>query len=153
MGFDATFRRSFPLVIGFALGTAAYLQAWGLTRLVASSFGGPARTAASRATAQSPPTTADDLQHATTAAAILERNPFDSGTGPLDKILESDLFRPGPADEEPRCDGTRVVLIAAAANTTRWSFAILVGPDGVPRMRREGDDVSGRTLIGIGWDR
>jgi len=154
MGFDASLRQAFPLVIGFALGTAAYLQAWGLSRVVASSLQQPAHAPVSRtavaSTAAAVPEEPDVA--AKTAAPILGRNPFDSVTGPLDRILDHPLFQPPDPEAEPVCDGARVVLIAASSGG-RWSFAAILGPDGMPVLRREGDAIAGRTVVGIGWDR
>jgi len=85
MGFDAILKRYFPAVLCALIALAAYFQASGMGQLVASTV------SVDGASAPPPATTRGGVQgaaanqdHATSAAAILSRNPFDSITGPLD---------------------------------------------------------------------
>jgi general secretion pathway protein C len=152
MGLDARFKAAFPVVLAFGIGIAAYLQALALSRLISaavtarsavvSSPRRPAPGTAAQGAQAGPPKVADE---------ILQRNPFDSVTGPLDgRVLDHPAF--GGENGDPVCPDARVVLIAAS-NRGHWSFAAIVGADGMPMMRREGDAVAGRTVVGIGWDR
>ncbi|WP_437296934.1 type II secretion system protein GspC [Sorangium sp. So ce426] len=159
MGIDAILKRYFPWVLGALIALAAYFQASGMGQLVASSVAIDAPPAP-----PSPPTrpasfgsTASSTDHATSAAAILSRNPFDSVTGPLDgKPVEipsapHELPNKDPY-ADPSCDGARVLLITQADDPA-WSFAAMAGSDGKAILRRQGDEISGQTVYYVGWDR
>lgn len=159
MGFDAFLKRYFSVAICLLIAIAAYFQASGVTQLVSSSIAlEPSATPASpkpkRAVAlsvQGPRKSAD---------AILERNPFDSVTGPLTgEELDLSLVPPPVQDnsnadpyQDPPCDVAKVLLIAASSDPA-WSFASIAGSDGKPMLRRQGDDVSGHQVYFVGWDR
>ena len=159
MGFDAILKRYFPAVVCALIALAAYFQASGMGQLVASTV------SVDGASASPPAVTRGGVQgaaanqdHATSAAAILSRNPFDSITGPLDgKPIEPLTTEPtvqaqGDPYDDPACDGTKVLLITQA-DDPEWSFAALAGSDGKATLRRQGDDVNGRTVFYVGWDR
>ncbi|WP_437743418.1 type II secretion system protein GspC [Sorangium sp. So ce302] len=159
MGIDAILKRYFPWVLGALIALAAYFQASGMGQLVVSSVAIDAPPAP-----PSPPTrpasfgsTASSTDHATSAAAILSRNPFDSVTGPLDgKPVEipsapHELPNKDPY-ADPSCDGARVLLITQADDPA-WSFAAMAGSDGKAILRRQGDEISGQTVYYVGWDR
>ncbi|WP_437983581.1 type II secretion system protein GspC [Sorangium sp. So ce117] len=159
MGIDAILKRYFPWVLGALIALAAYFQASGMGQLVVSSVAIDAPPAP-----PSPPTrpasfgsTASNTDHATSAAAILSRNPFDSVTGPLDgKPVEipsvpHELPNKDPY-ADPSCDGARVLLITQAEDPA-WSFAAMAGSDGKAILRRQGDEISGQTVYYVGWDR
>jgi general secretion pathway protein C len=107
------------------------------------------------------PTPAGPAFHVATAQAILDRNPFDSVTGPLSaKALElqnqasssapPDLSDPANA---PPCDGLKVLVIAASADPD-WSFAAFsVGNDPKTVLRRRGGEVGPKKVQFVGWDR
>ncbi|XXX77832.1 type II secretion system protein GspC [Sorangium sp. So ce134] len=156
MDLDAAVKHHFPWIAGTLIASAAYFQAAGVSHLLGKAIipDRAARLASvPRASGGAP---SDDL-HATNADAILQRNPFDSVTGPL-------LPRPGGAPEgrapaaggdpwlDPICDAGRVVLIAASQDDA-WSFAAIEGPDGRTQLRRLGGDAPGGTLARIAWDR
>jgi general secretion pathway protein C len=159
MGFDAFLKRYFSVAICLLIAIAAYFQASGVTQLVSGSIAlDPSATPASpkpkRAVAlssQGPRKSAD---------AILERNPFDSVTGPLTgEELDLSLMPPPVQDssnadpyQDPTCDVAKVLLIAASSDPA-WSFASIAGPDGKSVLRRQGDDVSGHQVHFVGWDR
>lgn len=163
MGFDATLKRYFPVVICLLIALAAYFQASGMGQLVASSV---ALDPSSMPQAPKPPShslnagLATKDEHSTSAAPIIGRNPFDSVTGPLDgKVV--DLPQTPPPDQalsnsdpyaDPMCDACRVLLITQS-DDPEWSFAAIAGPDGKSILRRIGDEVSGQTVHFIGWDR
>jgi general secretion pathway protein C len=160
MGFDATIKRYYPLLLCLLIGIAAYFQASGMGQLVSSSVALdpsalPAAPPAHRS--GSTPVLAG-MEHAQSAGPILARNPFDSVTGPLDgKPIEDLPTTPSvPANtdpyEDPDCDVAKVLLITASEDP-EWSFAAIAGSDGKSVLRRQGDDVSGHMVHYIGWDR
>jgi general secretion pathway protein C len=159
MGLDAIAKRYFPAIVCLLIAVAAYFQASGMGRLIAGSVvdgGGPV---AAPAAAAHPAGLAHASKEHATAAAILERNPFDSVTGPLDGSNVE--FAPPPPPpvpentdpyEDPSCESAKVLLISAAEDPA-WSFAAIAGPDGKAQLRRKGDDVLGQTVFHIAWDR
>ena len=89
------------------------------------------------------------------ASPILARNPFD-GRGPLlrpgtvpsaaEAIAETDL------DAAPPCPDVRL-LVAVAATTPEDSLASFQAEGGKSFLRRSGQDVAGKRIEYIGWDR
>ncbi len=158
MGFDAILKRYFPAVICVLIALAAYFQASGMGQLVGSSVSETLAPAAGPAAPRARPGAVANQDHATSAAPILSRNPFDSVTGPLDgKPVEM----PTPQDvaqnledpySDPPCDNTKVLLIMQSEDPD-WSFASFAGSDGKTVMRRQGDDFNGKTVHYVGWDR
>lgn len=157
MGFDAILKRYFPAIICVLIAFAAYFQASGMGQLVASSVeDGPARTA--KPVAKAPTHASPNQDHATNAAPILSRNPFDSVTGPLDGKPLDIATSPEPAVHnqedpysDPPCDGAKVVLISQSEDP-EWSFAAFE-ESGKKTLRRVGDEVNGKTVYYVGWDR
>jgi general secretion pathway protein C len=152
MGIDALAKRYAPLFICLLLAVAAYFQASGLTQLLglAVAAGSPP-----------PPERHGDAHLAlraapreTSAQAILDRNPFDSVTGPL---TAREMPAPGAAApaqsadwyDAPPCDVARAVLITTADDPD-WSFAAITGPDGKTVLRRRGEDFFGGKVEFIG---
>ncbi|XXT19791.1 type II secretion system protein GspC [Sorangium sp. So ce429] len=159
MGIDAILKRYFPWVLGVLIALAAYFQASGMGQLVASSVA----VDAPPPPPPSPPPRAGgfgssaNTDHATSAGAILSRNPFDSVTGPLDgkpvelPNVQQEMNNKDPY-ADPSCDGARVLLITQAEDPA-WSFAAMAGSDGKAILRRQGDEISGQTVYYVGWDR
>ena len=154
MGFDALAKRYSSLVVCLMLGIAAYFQASGLGQLIGAMLA-PASAMplprGDRPVLSFKPDSDRDL----TANAILDRNPFDSVTGPLHPKAKGtsptgDEFSPG-ADPylDPPCEGPRAVLIAASADPA-WSFAAITAPDGKTVLRRSGEDFFGGKVTFIG---
>ncbi len=154
MGFDAVLKRVFPAVVLALLGIAAYFQASGIGQLLAAASGEssePTPGPAPGKRAQTPLLARTD--HATSGTAILDRNPFDSITGPFtgpkpERATPDDA----PEDEAPPCDAGRVVLITWSEEP-EWSFASIAGSDGRSALHRRGDRVGDRTVESIDWDR
>ena len=158
MGFDARLKRWFPAVLVLLVGLAAYFQAAGLGRLVSSSLTGPPFEPVS----PRPPTKVRNalaaLQTEKDGASILDRNPFDSATGPL--LRNGPSGDPPPAAPEslgdpyadPICDAGKVLIITEGDDWL-WSFAAIAGPDGKAALRRVGDEIGGRTVHAMAWDR
>lgn len=163
MGFDATLKRYFPVVICLLIALAAYFQASGMGQLVATSV---ALDPSSMPSAPKAPGhtinagLATREEHSTSAASIIGRNPFDSVTGPLDGRLVELPHTPPPESAisnsdpyaDPMCESCRVLLITQS-DDPEWSFAAIAGPDGKSVLRRVGDEISGQVVHFIGWDR
>ncbi|APS00016.1 type II secretion system protein GspC [Pajaroellobacter abortibovis] len=98
--------------------------------------------------------------HSTSADAILERNPFDSVTGSLKKNAWEDTQQASLTSSEsidpleaPFCDGVKVLIIAASTEPD-WSFvALSAGGDSKIILQRKGDEIGGKKIVFIGWDR
>ncbi|XXT20548.1 type II secretion system protein GspC [Sorangium sp. So ce429] len=157
MDLDAAVKHHFPWIAGTMIASAAYFQAAGVSHLVGKTIIPDSAARLSSLPSASGRAPHDGGLHATSAEAILRRNPFDSATGPL-------LPPPGGAHDErapttngdpwsdPICDAGRVVLIAASEDAA-WSFAAIAGPDGRTQLQRLGGDTPGGTLARIAWDR
>ena len=163
MAIDKLLKRHFWAVILALVAVAAFLDAQGMMQVVGASLGADAAQLASPPlVSRLPPTTASASQHATSADAILHRNPFDSETGPLDVIAAEQAAafeNAAPLDmsdpfHAPDCDGVTVLVIAASADPD-WSFAALetAKEKGKSMLRRRGSDVDGKQVKFIGWDR
>jgi general secretion pathway protein C len=153
MGIDALAKRYSSLIICLMLAAAAYFQASGMGRLLVATLlaGTPVPSVPSHRRA---PAAAVDSLHETSATAILERNAFDSVTGPIGGE-QGPVALPGVSHadrdpyEDPPCDMARVVLISSAADPD-WSFAAIATPDGKTTLHRRGDTIDGHAVIFIG---
>ncbi len=151
MGFDAVLKRVFPAVVLALLGIAAYFQAAGIGQILASSVAPSSLPAATPPKHTTAFLAATDPQKSGTA--ILERNPFDSITGPLTgKKPPLATLEDVNQEDAPACDAGRVVLITWS-DEPWWSFASIAGGDGKTALRRTGDKVGDRTVQSIEWDR
>lgn len=151
MSLDSTAKRYQVLLFGGLVLTAAYLQASGISNLVAGHLvpheaALPVRSTTAKATGLVPKS----------AAAILGRNPFDSVTGPLDgkTIAVADIKEPTPPSngdpyEDTDCSGIRSSLITATEDPA-WSFAALSSNDG-EKLHKIGDKVGAFTVTHIGY--
>ncbi|MDP9002878.1 MAG: general secretion pathway protein GspC, partial [Myxococcota bacterium] len=161
MAIDKLLKRHFWAVILALLAIAALLDAQGIMQVVASGLAPDERQLAT------PPLMARvslnpgaPSPHATSAEAILARNPFDSVTGPLNLPPPVDSAEEPPAPDltdpfnAPECDGVRVLVITASADPD-WSFAALETQQekGKSYLRRRGGDIGGKTVTFVGWDR
>ncbi len=163
MAIDKLLKRHFWAVILALVAIAAFLDAQGMMQVVGASLGADAaQLAAPPLVSRAAPTTGSASQHATSAEAILHRNPFDSETGPLDVIAQEQaaaVENAAPLDmsdpfHAPDCEGVTVLVIAASADPD-WSFAALetTKEKGKSMLRRRGSDVDGKQIKFIGWDR
>jgi general secretion pathway protein C len=158
MGLDALAKRYSSLAVCLMIAIAAYFQASGLGKLVGAmiapaSMVGPARGGGPH------PFIAVGNDRDLSATSILERNPFDSITGP---ITDPVLILPGEKKEapspsadpyrDPPCEMAKVVLIASSSDPA-WSFAAITGPDGKTVLRRSGDDFYGGKVGFVGDQR
>lgn len=155
MGFDATIKRFSPLILLAIIAVIAYFQASGIGHLLASVAvdGAPVRKAAPAPPRRAPEV---DRDHATSADAILSRNPFDSVTGPLNRkepeappVDGNDVSLGKDPYEDPPCAGARALLIASSDDPS-WSFAAIAGGDGKTVMVRQGQEIAGQKVAFIG---
>lgn len=157
MDLDAAAKRRFHWIVGALIATAAYFQALGMSHLIAITILQSGAGAPSAPHLAARPRILPDDVHVTKADAILERNPFDSTTGPLVPLPDDEPEPPPPAADrdplrDPPCDAGRVVLIAVSDDAS-WSFAVIEGPDGHTQLWRLGGDAPGGTIERISWDR
>jgi general secretion pathway protein C len=164
MAVDKLLKRHFWAVILLLVAIAAFFDAQGIMQIVGASLAADAKQlAAPPLISRAAPGAGSAATHATTAQAILHRNPFDSETGPLDAIPVTDVASADdtsqPVDmsdpfSAPACEGVQVLVIAASADPD-WSFAALETPKdkGKSFLRRRGGDVEGKKVKFIGWDR
>jgi len=164
MALDKLLKRYFWAVLLGLVAVAAFFDAQGIMQFVGASLGADEKQlAAVPLAARLAPAPLSPSQHATSADAILSRNPFDSVTGPLNRVAaaveEVDASLPPPPDVSdpfgaPDCEGVKVLIIAASADPD-WSFAALETPQekGKTFLRRRGGELGGKTVAYIGWDR
>lgn len=153
VSFDALLKKYFPAVVLGLLALAAYFQAAGLSQLLGSALApeGVEAPQPGPLGARLPPFEKPK------ATAILERNPFDSVTGPLvgEAVELPEMDRPVEVNEPltaPACDDVAVHIITESTDPL-WSFAAIQGPgDSHPTLRRVGDAVGDRKVAYIGFN-
>lgn len=156
MALDALLKRYFLAVVLVLVAVAAYFQAAGVTQLIGSAIGATAPSA-SGAIPNPPYKLPVPQRDPKSGQAILDRNPFDSVTGPLKPpaVVEPEVAsEPVVSDplHSPACDGVQVFIVTESNDPT-WSVAALQGPgEPHPRMRRVGDDVAGKRVAFIGFN-
>ncbi|HYP89261.1 MAG TPA: type II secretion system protein GspC [Polyangiaceae bacterium] len=159
MAIDALLKRYFLGVVLALVAIAAYFQAAGATQLVGSAIG--AAAASGTAPVATPPYKLSvPTRELKSGQPIIDRNPFDSVTGPLtakpiDPIEQAAAAGPDPNLDplaSPACDGIQL-LIVTESDDPLWSVAAIQGPgEPHPRMRRVGDDVGGKKVAFIGFN-
>ncbi len=162
MAVDQLLRRNFWLVLAPLVMLAALLNAKAITQLVGIGLGADEKQlSAPPLVSKTAPMASGQQAHATSAEAILSRNPFDSVTGALNKKPVDDApVASAPLDmsdpmSAPACDGVKVLVIAASSDP-EWSFAALTGGSNDKDksvLRRRGGDFGGKTVKFVGWDR
>jgi general secretion pathway protein C len=155
--FDILIKKYFAGVVLAFIALAAYFQAAGATQLFGAALSSPSSgPLATRAPLAPPPVS---RQHPS-AEPIIDRNPFDSVTGPLNAVQVPD----GPSPTKtaldintdplaaPACDSPQVFIVTESTDPL-WSVAALQAPgDPRPRMHRVGDDVAGKHIEFIGYN-
>jgi general secretion pathway protein C len=154
LALDPLLRKYFAVLVLALVALGAYFQAKGATQLVGAAFVAPAPSAP-RSPTQAPLALALEQK---TADPIIERNPFDSVTGPLTgKAIEIPVAKPEQLEtkdplEAAVCDGVNAFIITESTDPL-WSVAALQGAgEPRPRMRRVGDDVAGKHVEYIGFN-
>lgn len=153
VSFDALLRKYFVPVVLCLVAMAAYFQAAGFSQLLGSALSPePAEAPAANPLASRLPPFERPR-----ATAILERNPFDSVTGPLNaqSVELPTVERPVEVNEPltaPACDGVKVHIVTESTDPL-WSFAAIQGPgESHPALRRVGDSVGDRKVAYIGFN-
>lgn len=156
MSLDPLLRKYFPAVVLVLLALAAYFQAGAATELVGAALISPMPSASA---GKVPGHAArGERSEPRSAQPIIDRNPFDSVTGPLNaKPIETPVPKAGdletndPLAATP-CDGIAAFIITESLDPL-WSVAALQGAgEPRPRMRRVGDDVAGKKVEFIGYN-
>ena len=137
---------------------AAYFQAAGATQLIGSAIGAAPSSSTGAPIVAPPFQLAVPKREPKSGQAILDRNPFDHVTGPLNKP------EPAPGGDVPSepvlsdplkcpaCEGIQVFIVTESTDPL-WSVAALQGPgEPHPRMRRVGDDIAGKKVAFIGYN-
>jgi general secretion pathway protein C len=162
MGLDTFLKRYFPGVILVLVALAAYFQAAGFTQLIGSGLASAgSATAHGMVHPPRPAASAPEDNHATSARAILDRNPFDSVTPrPLDAVpVETDAGEAVVIDLEhsenaPPCEGVKVLIVVSSPSDPSWSMAALQAPGGpATKLVRIGEEIGGKTLQLVEWNR
>jgi general secretion pathway protein C len=161
LALDPLLRKYFPVLVLALLALSAYFEASGATELVGAAFIAPVPSGsavpAPRASRLPPGFGRNEPR---SADPIIERNPFDSVTGPLNaKPIETPALTPKPEElvakdplHVPVCDGVNAYIITESTDRL-WSVAALQGNgEPRPRMRRVGDDVGGKKVEYIGYN-
>jgi general secretion pathway protein C len=142
---------------------AAYFQASGIMQLVASSYldTAPAPTPPPHPTRGTVLAAGPDSSGPKTAEPILSRNPFDSVTGPLNKVAETDTDIDKPAEQKldlsnpltaADCAGVQAHAITESSDPM-WSVAVLQGNgETMGKLRRVGDAVGDKQVAYIGYN-
>jgi len=138
---------------------SAYFEAAGATQLIGAALLAPATSASAAARAKPVELPPVPPREPRSAEPIIDRNPFDSATGPLHPKPEAEVsLLPKPPPEitdplsAPACDGVAAFIITESTDRL-WSVAALQGNgEPHPRMRRVGDDVSGKQVAYIGYN-
>src|SRR5262245_8850374 len=140
MAINQLLKRHFWAVTLVLIAIAAFLDAQGVTQIVGATLAADDKqlTAAPLSAKVAPGAGTAVTQKATSAEAILSRNPFDHVTGSLNKPVFDDKVDSAPPQitdvkSVPACDGVKVLVIMASADP-EWSFAALSAP-GDPKSK------------------
>ncbi len=147
--------RTYVLAMGALLATAAYFQADGVAQLVAARLLPSAPAPVARTSVVTGPTGRD--ASARDAQPILDRNPFDSVTGPIGRApaasaAPTEPSAPAPVGDPykvPACSGVKASLVTVADDPS-WSFAALTS-NGKSELRRTNDPIGSSKVEHIGW--
>ncbi|WXA92189.1 general secretion pathway protein GspC [Pendulispora brunnea] len=139
---------------------AAFFGAQGVMQVIRLGLMTDAASLTREPLAPRPPTVATAGRHATSADAILARNPFDSETGPLGVAkAAANTDANGAEPSAAVCEGVKVHIIAASSDPD-WSYAALsdgaAGAENAPSnvvLRRRGGDFNGKKVAYVGSDR
>lgn len=156
---DQLLKKNFWIVILPLIAIAALLNAQAVTQLVGIKLGPDEKALAIPPPGSKVVPVATASASKPTADPILDRNPFDHVTGSLRPTVTEDeeTESSGPLDTSdpwnaPKCDGVKVLIIAASGDPD-WSLAAFGSGDGKSIMRRRGGDVDGKQVHFVGWDR
>ena len=164
MAVDVFLRKRFGLVVLAPLvALAALLNAQAVSQLVGVGLMPEEKDLSRPPPASRVVPTSTSTTRTVSADPILARNPFDHATGPLrpapstDGSGSGDGAASGPIDTSdiwnvPVCEGVDVTTIVASDDED-WSLAALASSDGKRQLHRRGDEIAGKKVHFIGWDR
>jgi general secretion pathway protein C len=152
---DRILRKNFWLVTGGLVAVAVLFAARAVSYGIALFLAPPLQIRSVL-----PPSVASGAStHAQSAEAILSRNPFDHVTGALREVPTADVAAQAGPDLSkdpmlaPACDGVKVLVITASSDP-EWSFAAMTANgDAKSQLRRRGQDIGGKRVEYISWDR
>ena len=159
MAADQLIKRNFWAVLLLPIGVLAYVSAKTVTSFAGALFLTPdeKQLTTPPLVARTAPTVAASSR-ATSADAILSRNPFDHTTGALNAPPPTEAAPAAALDTSdpmsaPQCDGVKVLVITASSDPD-WSFAAMTsGSDPKSQLRRRGGEIGGKKVHFVGWDR
>ena len=160
MFFDQWLKRNFWVAFIPVTAITAYLHAQAATSVVAAGLVPDEKVLSAPPPQMKIAPMSTSTAHATSAEAILSRNPFDHVTGSLHPPPVTETVAPGKEPDltdpmsAPTCDGVKVLVIAASSDEN-WSFTALSsgGADTKSLLRRRGGEAFGKKVYFIGWDR
>lgn len=152
VSFDSLLKKYFVAVVCALIALAAYFQAAGLSQLVGSAL----TLSPTDAPKPNEGVAASARVERPRATAIIERNPFDSVTGPLNAQPIDEQAPPKVEITDPlaapRCDGVNVHIVTESDDPL-WSFAAVQGPgEQAPVLRRVGDAIGDKKIAYIGFN-
>jgi len=147
-------KRYFVAVVLSAVAVASYLQASGVSYLLAAAIAPP------EGPRVLPPPTLPVIAFTTPSVLpIRDRNPFDSETGPLhdepeatpEEKKQEEIVVSDPLGVSA-CAGVQVFILTESTDPL-WSFAAIQGPgENGPSLRRVGDAVGSQKVAYIGFN-
>lgn len=156
---DSLLKRYFPVVVLALIAAAAFFQAKGLTQMLGAMITGEAAKPTNKVS-RSLGATGTMSRESKSAEPILQRNVFDSVTGPIVEDEQGehaeeaapqklDLSDPLGA---PTCSNVKVAIITESSDPV-WSIAALQGDgEDKPKIRRVGDKVGDKEVAYIGYN-
>ena len=163
MAFDQVLKKNFWAVLLVLIAIVAFLNARGITQLVGAALAADDKQLSTPPpSVRSAPVAPQAPFHTSSAKAIIDRNPFDSVTGPLNAkpidLTDEAVGGAAPLDmsdpmNAPQCEGVKILIITASSDP-EWSFvALTAGNDNKTMLRRRGGDVGAKKVEFVGWDR
>lgn len=155
VSFEILFKRYFGVVVAVCVAFAAYLQAAGISSLLSAALASETPPALPAL-----PALPEVVTTLPTATPIIDRNPFDSVTGPLheqpeDEVAEEEKKKPLEVTDPlsaPMCAGIQVFIVTESTDPL-WSFAAVQGPGETgPSLRRVGDTIGTSKVAYIGFN-
>jgi general secretion pathway protein C len=149
---DVLTRKLFGFGLFALMGVGTYFQADGAASLLGASLGPATTPRILRAAASGN----QGVAAKRSADPILDRNPFDSVTGPLTRkalvLAAPPKTEPNSPLSAPTCEGIRLAIVSESPDPA-WSLAALQGPgEAGPQMRRVGETVGGKQIAYIGYN-
>jgi len=159
MAFDQLLKKNFWIVVLPLVAIAALLNAQAITQLVGIGLSPDEKALSAPPPVAKGAPTGGSTNKTANAEPILTRNPFDHVTGSLKPpVVDENATSAAVVNNDdpwtaPACDGVKVLIIAASSDKD-WSFAALsVNGENKSTLRRRGDDVGGKKIEFVGWDR